>query len=164
MASEFIGGKSTLSLEDFQEDFIKQRTLYWLRRVKSEKMKELLQNSRPIPAPRKAHTSASALPAANVATTNPPPVQSLPPQHAHPSSSPGYPSEPTASLPPYPSRPVMPMPQQQHQAGPFPAAAYTSYRNPAPPVARPPSNPVPPVPRPQPYGGHGYNRFNQHRY
>lgn len=110
LASDFVGGKLSLSLEEFQEKFFKDRTLYWLRRVKSEKMKELLAGYRPTPSPRTLRSTPSS-------GKSPAPMQSLPPQ-----PTPGYPtSQSTASLPPYPSNNVsMPTPNP----GPFPAAAY----------------------------------------
>lgn len=128
------------------EKFLKERTLYWLRKVKLEKMKELLQNYRPVPAPRTSHstptsTSSAAPP---YPADNPGPMHSLPPQH----QSPGYPvaPNPAVSLPPYQQH--RPMPAPARNPHPFPAAAFTPYTNATPP-------------RPAPYTG---NMFNQHRY
>lgn len=116
LAADFVGGKSSLALEEFQEKFIELRTLYWLRKVKTEKMKELVANIRPTPAPRTFHNTTGFLP----------PLQSLPAQS---NPSPGYSQEPASSLPPYPSQSTMPVPNN-----PFPAAAYTK---PGPPKPAP---------------------------
>lgn len=145
MAADFIGGKSSLNLAEFEEKFMQDRTLYWLRKVKVEKMKELLLNYRPTPSPRTARSLPTSTPPAIASVSSPPypgssPMQSLPAQH----QSPGYPvGLPTASLPPYPPTNAMPAPQKVTH--PF---AYTPYPNAAP--ARPP-----------PYAG---PRFNQHRF
>ena len=151
MASDFVSGKLSLSLEEFQEQFVKQRTLYWLRKVKAEKMKELLMNYRPTAAPR--HN----LPAATSSTApypTPSPLHSLPvhqqhPPHSSSSSSPGYPPDPSSSLPPYPAgQSAMPAPGPG-RAGPF---AYT------------PGFPKQSAPtRPAPYAS-SHNSFNQHRF
>ena len=153
MAADFVGGKSPLSVEEFTESFIKQRTLYWLRKVKSEKMKELI---RPVPVPRTVHkhtpTTTSPIP-----TSYSTPLQSLPPQHSQP---PSRRPEPSSSLPPYPPQPRMPMPQGGMGGMPMP-------RGGMPIPQRVPvnsyygagfANSVPV--RPAPYA----NRFNQHRY
>lgn len=151
LASDFVGGKSSLSLEQFQDEYLKQRTLYWLRKVKVEKMKELLQNYRPTAAPRTVHSttaSTSQPPAPQGASNFTSPLHSLPAQQQHPppqGSSPGYPPNPSSSLPPYPQHSHMPNPN------PFPAAAYTPY-------------PRPTITKPPPYVGSAANRFNQHRY
>lgn len=144
---DFINGKSSMSLEEFEEEFVKQRTLFWLRKVKSEKMKELLLNYKPTPAPRTIHncTSDSSM------TSNTPPypnssspsLHSLPPQSRAQSLP-----DPAASLPPYPNQPGS-MPSPDRSSLPFPAAAYTSYPKPVP--VRPPA-----------YSGP--SRFAQHRF
>ena len=152
MASDFVAGKSSLSLEEFQEEFVAQRKLFWLRKVKTEKMKELLLNYRPTPSPRNIHKSSSENQMTSSNAQPPPypsPLQSLPVQHAH--SSTGYPDSSPSSLPPYPPRSSMPVPSRPTANQPFPAAAYTPY------------NSVPPQ-RPPAYAGPGPNRHNQHRF
>lgn len=148
--ADFVGGKSSLNLEEFSEEFVKQRTLYWLRKVKAEKMKELIANYRPTPLPR---TTAPATSVPN-STSYTSPLHSLPPHHDS-----GHLPDPTVSLPPYPNQVRMPQPQVP-SGGPFPSAAYTPYPSKQPPP-RPAARQMPPGP-PPPYGGQF--RANQHRY
>jgi len=140
-AADFIGGKSTLNLEEFSEEFVKKRMLFWLRKVKAEKMRELLANYRPTPMPRASMPSTSSMPM-SPGNSFPSPTGSYPPQRF---------SDPAASLPPYPQNSSSGMPNPQSSMGPrgpFTAASYSSV---------PASMPT----RPPPYGG---NRINQHRY
>ena len=152
MADKYVAGLSEMSMDSFVTDFQEKRTLYWLRKVKAEKMEELLKNMRPVAAPRSPRTSRQPNPpyvAAMPGGPRPNPAQSLPPPHHMPyPPDPRRPSNPGVSMPPYhQGGPQMPMPQGH----PFPAAAFSSYYRP--PAAQPPYQPrggTPP--RPAPYG------------
>lgn len=149
--ADFVGGKTSLGLEDFSESFIKQRTLYWLRRVKAEKMRELMASYRPTPLPR------TAVPTTTIhnSTSHTSPLHSLPPQHMLP---PSHLSDPTVSLPPYPARGGMPQPQIP-SSGSFPVVAYPPHKQHVPRPAARQGHPGPPPP----YAGQ-YSKMNQHRY
>ena len=167
MASDFVAGKSDLSMDDFKDKFLEMRGTYWMRKVKSEKLDELLKNQRPTPAPRTLRTQ----PQPQVSTS---PAQSLPPHMAGQAPyhvEPRRPSEPmpTASMPPraapYAVQPNVSMPHPPPPGHPFSsipsypqqaAAGYpqTGYPQTGYP-ARPPMRPAPP-----PYASYGHG----HRY
>ncbi len=128
-AADFIGGKSSLSLEEFSEEFVKQRTLFWLRKVKAEKMKELLANYRPTPMPR------SSGPGSSTSYT--------------PSPTAGHFPDPTSSVPPYPLATNMPQPQSS-LGGSVGHFSYSSV-----PASVPTRMPPP---RPAPYGSQRMNQ------
>ncbi|XP_064391593.1 vacuolar protein sorting-associated protein 37C-like isoform X2 [Halichondria panicea] len=160
-ATEFVNGKSSLTVDEFVESLVKQRSEYWLRKVKLSKFDELSKNRRPVPVPR----------------TRRPPEATPPMSSLQSVGSPGRISEGTTnSLPPYPMAPRG-MPSQQ----PFPAAAYPGYQQGGyrPPVAQGYPPPVAPgYPRPgyppvRPTTGYSqappprpssYNQYRQHRY
>ena len=139
----FIAGKSELPLQEFHAEFIKQRSQYLLRKVKAEKLDELLKNRIPVPAPRtRTHKNPSN------------PVQSLP--TPYPPDSRRMP-DPAASLQPYSASPRgssggMPVPHFPPPGHPFtPGYAAYSPQN----MAGSYQNRPPPIP--------GYS-YNQHRY
>ena len=165
MADRYVAGLSEMSCDRFVAGFHEQRTLYWLRKVKAEKMEELLKNMRPVAAPRSPRPSqpptnppyvapmpgvpqaSHSLPTASIPAHYPHPTHSVPPRHRV--------SNPAQSMPPYhPSMPQMPMPQPQgpHQGHPFPAAAFTGYQPPSGYPPRPPAQPAP-------YGGYPANAY-----
>lgn len=152
MADQYVSGSSDMNCDAFVSEFQKQRMLYWLRKVKAEKMDQLIKNFRPVAAPRSPRPSRqnvdppylSPMPQATPALHslpvstpqapyphNPHPAQSIPPHH-----DPRRMSNPAQSMPPYPQHlPQMPVPQGH----PFPAAAFTGY----PPPQRPARSPYP---------------------
>ena len=161
-----------MSCDTFLADFQEQRTLYWLRKVKAEKMEELLKKNRPVPSPRSPRTPrqpvippyiapmpgthhAQSLPTSSLQTPYPPgpPVMSNPSRSIPPDSR--RMSNPAQSMPPYhPRLPQMPMPQPPGppQGHPFPAAAFSGYH------PHPPGMPTPYPPggaaHHTPYGGY----------
>lgn len=169
MADRYVSGSSDMNYDAFVSEFQAQRMLYWLRKVKAEKMEQLLKNMRPVAAPRSPrpghpsvnppylapmtgnsihpNTSSHSLP---VSTHQPP----YPPHNPHPSHSmhpmpaqhdPRRMSNPAQSMPPYPQH-VSQMPAPQGH--PFPAAAFTGYPG-VTPGYPPPQQPTRPT---QPYG------------
>ena len=149
-----------MSLEDWAEEFKKQRVLYWLRKVKTEKMEELLKKKQPKPAPRspRANKPTESIHPPYLAPLSTSPAQSLPVSaNLHPPyPAPRRISEPGQSLPQY----QMPQPMPPSSMHPFPAAAFTSYH---PQPSNPPYPGRPQPPRPSPYGGHRfpYNSYGQ---
>ena len=165
MASGFVSGKTSYSVEDFIEKLLEQRTEYWLRKVKLEKFDELSKNRTPRPTPRTrgAHRSEpSQVPTPYPPASQPMPMQSLPVGRPVPN----YPQSPrrasdtplATSLPPapYPPGNVSRPPQHPMPGHPFPAAAFSRPYYPAQP---PPLRPSYPPPRPAPY-----TQYSQHRY
>ena len=139
MASDFIAGKSDLSADDFKENFLELRQTYWMRKVKQEKIEELLKNQRPTPAPRAVRTQPHPVdPAHSVPThlhppypmdarrpSDPVPGSSVPPPYStHAAVSmprPPPPGHPFSSIQPsypgsYPSRQPMRPPGQSSYA------------------------------------------------
>lgn len=157
LADSYVSGTSDISSDDFVTQYQEKRTLYWLRKVRAEKMEELLKNIQPVAAPRSPRPRAS-VPAPYVA----PMSHSLPVStHHHPSypqgpAPPGYSHvpNPAQSIHPYhhqaPTRMPMPQPGVPPQGHPFnPAASYARY---------PGQMPYPPRPVP-PYGSYHANRY-----
>lgn len=112
MAADFIAGKSDLSADDFKENFLSLRQIYWTRKVKAEKLAELLKNKRPQAHPRVPRNQMQPY----VQPQNP--AQSLPAHVQHQSAP--YPVElrcpseptPTLSMPaPYAVPPNVSMPR-----------------------------------------------------
>ena len=138
MASDFISGKSDLSADDFKDKFLELRQTYWQRKVKSEKLDELIKNQRPTPAPRGPRTIAHPHPVPQN------PAQSLPAhvQHQTPyPMEPRRPSEPlptTSMPPPYAAQPNLSMPRPPPPGHPFSSIppSYPGY--PVRPPQRPP--------------------------
>jgi hypothetical protein len=170
MADRYVAGLSEMNCDAFVADFQEQRTLYWLRKVKAEKMEELLKNMRPTAAPRSPRPAISpatppyiapmpgipqpsrSFPTASIPTPYPHPGHSVPPRHRG--------SNPAQSMPPYhPRMPQMSMPQPQPQGPPqghpFPAAAFTGYQPPGVPTGYPPR----PPPHPAPYSSYPANAY-----
>ena len=146
-----------MSVDEFSDEFLKLRTQYWLRKVKAEKMEDLLKNRQPkaAPRPQKVGGPPPRPPAPYRAPYQPPnPMYSLPvagPSHYSPDRRV---SDPAPAPAPYPSGPS-PMPQSHPTGHPFPAAAFTPYNpqhHPSPhyPNYRPPHPPY--SSRPPPYG------------
>lgn len=154
-----------MPVDQWLESVIRQRQLYWLRKVKAEKMEELVKQKQPRPMPR-----SPRVPRAGPETSMPPYLAPLPQQNpthslpAHMQPQPPYPTDtrgalnpsPAASLPPY-QPPQMSMPQPSMPPGhPFPHAAFTPYqpRSPGQYPRQPPPRPAPYAsmpPRPSPY-------------
>lgn len=114
-----------MSVSEFSEEFLKLRTQYWLRKVKAEKMEDLLKNRQPKAAPRQPRVGGPPAPyRAPFQSSNP--MHSLPvvgPPHYPPDSR--RVSDPPAPAP-YPPGPSS-MPQPHPTGHPFPAAAFTPY-------------------------------------
>ena len=163
LADTFIAGTSDLNMEKFAVEVHEQRVLYWLRKVKAEKMEGLLKSRRPTPVTRSPQPSRAQVnppylsPMPN--SHPPPPTHSLPPtSHAvsYP-HDPRRPSDPGQSMPPYyQAAPRMPMPSMAPTRHPFPAAAFSYYR--------PPQQPYPGPNKPAPYSGHGYQGYRPQYY
>ena len=141
MAADFVAGKSDLSADDFKENFLSLRQTYWTRKVKSEKLEELLKNKRPQALPRVPRTQLQP----PVQPQNP--AQSLPAHMQHQPAP--YPVElrrpseptPTMSMPaPYAVQPNVSMPHPPSPGHPFSSvpAGYPGYpmRPPQQPPAR----------------------------
>ena len=128
-----MSGSSDISADNFVAQFQEKRTLYWLRKVRAEKMDECLKNIRPVPAPRSSRPTPS-IPPPYVAPL-PRPAHSLPvfaphQPHGPPATSPVYSHmpHPAQSVQPYHQAPRMPMPGIPPQGHPFnPAAPFASY-------------------------------------
>lgn len=161
-ASDFVSGKSSISVDEFVEGLVTQRSQYWLRKVKLDKFDDLAKSRRPVPVPR----SRSRAP-----PTEGPPTPYSPPSHSLPPGSSPTGGPPTQSLPPYVTASTgMPQPAAPH---PFPAAAYPGFQQQQRPVYPPPGQSYPqpqpvrpatgysraPPPRPA-----AYNQYRQHRY
>lgn len=144
---DYVAGKTELTLEAFQEEFLKLRTEYWLRKVKAEKMDELLKNRIPMPAPRSPRIHHVPPPSD--------PARSLPTSAPYPADARRMP-DPSASLPPYsstsPTGRGMPLPRLPPPGHPFTPNYASPYHQG--PVGSYPNRP-PPAP--------GYP-YNQHRY
>ena len=147
MASDFVSGKLDLSVDDFKDQFLELRQAYWTRKVKSEKLDELLKNLRPTPAPRGVRTPATAtqlqpLPHQHPAHSLPPHLQT---QTPYPMEQ-RRPSEPTpmsSMPPPYAAQANVSMPRPPPPGHPF-SSIPPGYR-PGYPMTRPPP-PRPSVP------------------
>lgn len=128
LGDSYLSGKSEMSVSEFSEEFLKLRTQYWLRKVKAEKMEDLLKNRQPKAAPRQPKVGGPPPrpPAPYRAPFQPSnPMQSLPvvgPPHYPPESR--RVSDPAPA--PYPPGPSS-MPQPHPTGHPFPAAAFTPY-------------------------------------
>ena len=168
MADNYVSGSSEMSLDSFVSDFQEQRSLYWLRKIKAEKMDQLLKNMRPVPAPRSSKQNAvsppyispmptprhpQSLPSSSAHQPYPVgPLHSIPPSHPDPRRT----SNPAHSMPPYPQRsPQMPVPPAQGH--PFPAAAFSSYPSGGVTQGYPPPQQRPP--HPHPYGSYPANAY-----
>lgn len=139
MAADFVAGKSDLPVDSFKDKFLELRQKYWMRKVKAEKLEELLKNQRPTPHPRVPRTQ----PQPQVQMQNP--AQSLPSHMQHqPAPYPvdsRRPSEPvpTMSIPaPYAARTNVPLAQPPPPGHPFSSVppSYPGY--PPRPPQRPP--------------------------
>ena len=112
---DFLAGKTEQGIEELIQGYLHHRTVYWLRKVKSERLTEL--NRQP-PDPPAARPFPSPSPSQSISTGPPP----------YPASSPS----PASSVQPtlygsYPSRAPQPT-----QSIPYPGSAQPpSYRNPA---------------------------------
>lgn len=154
MASDFIAGKSDLSVDDFKDQFLELRQAYWMRKVKSDKLDELLKNQRPTPAPRGARTPVTPTQPQPLPPQNP--AQSLP-AHLQPSQAP-YPVEPRRGSqptppPPYARRGPVSMPRLPPPGHPF-SSMPPGYQ-PGYPMTRPPP--------PRPSAHNSYTPY-PHRY
>jgi len=119
-----------MSVDNFTKEFLDQRTQYWLRKVKAEKMVELLRNKQPKPIPRSPRNARA--PPVKPAPYLSPLAHSTPAQSLPASGTAPYPpgnrrvSDPAPT--PYPPGPSI-MPQPAPPTGhPFPAAAFTPYQ------------------------------------
>lgn len=145
MASDFVSGKSELAVDDFKDQFLKLRQSYWTRKVKSEKLDELLKNQRPTPAPRGPRTPVSMapqphqVPPQNPAHLLPAHLQTQAPYPVEP-RRPSEPSPMSSMPPPYAAQANVSMPRPPPPGHPF-SSVPPSYR----PVA---GYPVRPPPRP----------------
>ena len=145
LADKYLSGKP---VDDFVEEFMRLRSQYWLRKVKAEKMDELIRSQHPSPRSRPKRPPNPVIRPPYVSPMPVPhPAHSLPPSQAR---SPGR--SPAQSLPPYAHQP-MPQPPVNH---PFPAAAFTPYQPPRPPQQ--PAHPgyYPHAPPPKPGGPYGF--------
>ena len=155
LADSYISGSSQISADEFVTQFQEKRMLYWLRKVRAEKMEELLKNIRPVPTPRSPRPS-SAKPAIPPPYIAPMPAHSLPVSAAH--HHPPYPhgpmqphmTRPNQSMAPYPHQvPQMPMPGGH----PFPHAAFAGYSGQVPPRYPTPQQ------HPHPYSSYPTNAY-----
>lgn len=130
MASDFMSGKSDLSVEEFKDQFLELRRTYWMRRVKCEKLDELIKNQRPTPAPRAPRTPVAAQPQLAV------------PSQQHPSHSlPAHFQQQAAPYPIEPRRPSEPTPLSSMQPPPYSAQPNVSM-----PCVPPPGHPFSSIP------------------
>lgn len=175
MADRYVAGSSDLDCDVFVADYQKKRTLYWLRKVKAEKMEELVKNMRPVAAPRSPRHSREHITPPYVA---PMPGHSLPPT-VHQTPYPPGPN-PAHSIPPGPrkmSAPVYSTPpapghsihvphdprrmsNPTHSMPPYPRVAMPHPHQP------PANHPFPAAafanyrpPYPQPYGSYPSNAY-----
>ena len=141
MASDFVSGKSDLSSDDFKDQFLELRQAYWMRKIKNEKLDELLKNQRPTPAPRGPRTPITAaqphpLPPQHPAQSLPPHLQS---QALYPVESrrPSEPSPMSSIPPPYAAQSNVSMPRPPPPGHPF-SSMPPGYQPAGYPITRPP--------------------------
>lgn len=182
MADGFVAGLSELRCDAFVADFQEKRMLYWLRKVKAEKMEELVKNIRPVAAPRSSQnprehiTPPYVAPLSGAAQSLPTTVNQTPyppgPNPVHSIADPRRMSTPVYSIPPGHSAHAPPGPHAP--SGPRrasnPAHSMPPYHARMPHPQGPPANhPFPAAaftnyqppypPRPSPYGSYAYPAY-----
>ena len=154
LADQYLDGVIKMAPDEFIQQFLSDRSIYWSRRVKSEKMDVIMKQPLPYPVatptsqpPKPApyqpqpHSSMPA-PVYNPSRTSgplPPSYSSLGPSYNNPAQSmaPYNQAPPTSSMPPPSIRPAssMPMPGMSYpgQQQGYPTASFRpSYPLPAP--------------------------------
>ena len=148
MADRYVSGLTDMNSDAFVSEFQGQRTLYWLRKVKAEKMEQLLKNIRPVAAPRSPRPSHPS--------ANPPYLAPMQGNALHTSTSSH--SLPASSYhqPPYPPNPhpgnsvysMAPQPDTRRMSNPHPGhSVYSMVPQPDTRRMSNPAQPMPPYPQ-----------------